>query len=81
MTERLLSLVENPSIFCIVHLENSYKYKAGQSRLLIEEDNYQFDRYSSGLSRLLRIQAPVEKLQGFINELIVVKGLRTLIIP
>ena len=81
MTERLLSLVENPSIFCIVHLENGYKYKPGQSRLQLEEDNYQFDRYSSGLSRLLRIQAPVEKLQGFVNELIVVRGLRTLMIP
>ena len=62
LTERLLSLVENPNIFAIVHLENAYKYKPGQSRLLLDDDTYQFDRYSGGMARLLRIQAPVEKL-------------------
>ena len=29
LTERLLGLVENPYIYCIVHLENAYKYKPG----------------------------------------------------
>ena len=29
LTERLLGLVENPYIFCVVHLENAYKFKPG----------------------------------------------------
>lgn len=64
-----------------MHLENAYKYKPGQSRLLLDDDRYQFEGSQNGLARLLRLQAPVEKLQGFINELIVVRGLRALMIP